>query len=296
MINLRQTLLRTRETLKGRIDALLASPKNREEILAALTEILILADVGVPTTEKIIDNLRRGSKRSDAPHEIRIHLQGEIAAILTLNSTPVNLEQARSVAMFVGINGGGKTTSLAKLAHLYRSRGKQVMMVAADTFRAAAQEQLSIWGKRLNVPVIQGHYGADPASVVYDALQSFKARGFDLLLIDTAGRIHTNTNLMNELEKIKKIVSREIAGAPHEVFLVLDASIGQNALIQAREFLRFSGLTGMILSKLDGTAKGGSVLTIIDELQLPVKFIGIGERETDIQLFSPLEFAQALIT
>jgi len=296
MINLRQKLLRTRESIKGRIDALLASPKNREEILDALMEILILADVGIPTAEKIIDNLRRASKRSDAPQEIRTLLQHEIAAILTRNSAPVNLGQPHSVAMFVGINGGGKTTSLAKLARLYQSQGKQVMMVAADTFRAAAQEQLTIWGKRLSVPVIRGQYGADPASVTYDALQSFKARGFDLLLIDTAGRIHTNTNLMNELEKIKKIVSREIAAAPHEVFLVLDASIGQNALIQAREFMKFSGLTGIFLSKLDGTAKGGCVLSIIDELQLPVKFIGIGERETDIMLFSPLEFAQAMIT
>jgi fused signal recognition particle receptor len=274
----------------------LASPKNREEILDALMEILILADVGIPTTQKIIDNLRRGSKRSNALHEIRTLLQQEIAAILTRNSTPVNLDQPQSVAMFVGINGGGKTTSLAKLARMYQSQGKQVMMVAADTFRAAAPEQLSVWGKRLDVPVIRGHYGADPASITYDALQSFKARGFDLLLIDTAGRIHTNTNLMNELEKIKKIVSREIEAGPHEVFLVLDASIGQNALIQAREFLKFSGLTGIILSKLDGTAKGGCVLTIIDELHLPVKFIGTGEKETDILPFSPQEFAQALIT
>ena len=196
----------------------------------------------------------------------------------------------------VGVNGGGKTTSLAKLAHRYKKEGKQIMLVAADTFRAAAQEQLAIWGKRLNVPVIKGQYRADPASVVYDALQSFKIQGFDLLIIDTAGRIHTNVNLMIELEKINRIISREIDGAPHEVLLVLDASIGQNAVIQAKEFLKFSGLTGIYLTKLDGTAKGGSVISIIDELMLPIKFIGVGEGAKDMMDFSPDEFAKALLS
>jgi fused signal recognition particle receptor len=198
--------------------------------------------------------------------------------------------------MFVGVNGGGKTTSLAKLANHYTRVGQNALLVAADTFRAAAPEQLAIWGKRLNIPVIRGQYGADPASVVFDAIQSFKARGLQLLLIDTAGRIHTNVNLMNELEKIKRVVSREIEGAPHESLLVLDASIGQNALNQAREFLKFSGLTGIFLTKLDGTARGGSVISIVDELELPIKFIGIGEGEEDILPFSAEEFTNALLS
>jgi fused signal recognition particle receptor len=169
-------------------------------------------------------------------------------------------------------------------------------MVAADTFRAAAQEQLALWGKKLNIPIIQGQYGSDPASVVYDSIQSLKARSLQLLLVDTAGRIHTNTNLMKELEKIKRIISREIEGAPHEILLALDASIGQNALIQAKEFLKFSGLTGIFLTKLDGTAKGGSVISIVDELKLPIKFIGIGENEKDMLNFSPQDFARALLS
>jgi fused signal recognition particle receptor len=196
----------------------------------------------------------------------------------------------------VGVNGGGKTTSLAKLAYRYSQKGHTILMVAADTFRAAAQEQLSIWGKMLNTPVIKGQYGADPASVVYDAIQSFKSKQYDFLMVDTAGRIHTNINLMNELEKIKRVISKEIKDAPHEVLLVLDASIGQNALIQAKEFLKFSGLTGVFLTKLDGTAKGGSVISIMDELKLPIKFLGIGEGAQDLLDFSPKKFANALLS
>lgn len=198
--------------------------------------------------------------------------------------------------MLVGVNGGGKTTSLAKLAQYFKDRGKKIQLVAADTFRAAAQEQLTIWGKRLGLPVIRGQYGADPAAVVFDAVQSFKAHGGDLLLVDTAGRVHTNANLMNELEKIKRIIAREIPGAPQEILLVLDATIGQNAIVQAREFLRFTGITGIFLTKLDGTARGGSVISIADELRLPIKFVGIGEQAEDLALFSPEQFAAALIS
>jgi fused signal recognition particle receptor len=196
----------------------------------------------------------------------------------------------------VGVNGGGKTTSMAKLAFRYQKQGKSVLMAAADTFRAAAQEQLTVWGKRLNIPVLKGQYGADPASIVYDAVQSFKAKGYDYLMVDTAGRIHTNINLMNELEKIRRVISRELEDIPQEILLVLDASIGQNALIQAKEFVRFSGLTGIFLTKLDGTAKGGSVISIVDELNLPIKFIGVGEGENDIIDFSPQEFVNALLS
>jgi len=296
MTNLKEKLSRTRGTFKKRIDKLLQSKKNKEEILEDMTEALFLADVGMSSTEKIIDIIRKKTKKTDSVSAIKNILEEEISLILSQYPVELNLNHPRSVAMFVGVNGGGKTTSLAKLAYHFKSKGKEVMIVAADTFRAAAQEQASIWGKRLNIPVIKGQYGADPASVTYDAIQSFKARNSHLLLIDTAGRIHTNANLMNELEKIKNIISREIQDAPHETFLVLDASIGQNSLYQAKEFLKFSGLSGIFLSKLDGTAKGGSVISIIDELKLPIKFLGTGEGEKDLMAFSPSKFANALLS
>lgn len=295
-VNLKDKLLRTRSILKDRIEDLLTSKKSREEILDDLTELLILADVGIDSTEKIVENIRQGSKKTDAFPNLKDILEREITQILSRYSPEVHTQDSKTVFMFVGVNGGGKTTSLAKIAYHYITEGKNVMMVAADTFRAAAQEQLTIWGKRLNIPVMKGPYGADPASVAFDAVQSFLAKDYDLLLVDTAGRIHTNTNLMNELEKIKRIISREIEGAPHEILLVLDASIGQNALHQAQEFLKFSGLTGVFLSKLDGTAKGGSVISIVDELKLPVKFIGIGEGKRDMARFSPQDFTSALLS
>ena len=292
---LRDKLTKTREAFKEKLDEFFRSEKSREEILDDLAEIMILADVGVFSTEKIIEALRQKTKKSDSPAVIRHLLKEEITALLSSYSPEVHLDLPQSVLMMVGVNGGGKTTSLAKLAHHYRRQGKSALLVAADTFRAAAQEQLSIWGKRLDIPVIRGQYGSDPASVVFDAVQSFKARRLQLLLIDTAGRIHTNVNLMSELEKIKRVISREIDGAPHECLLVLDASIGQNALLQAKEFLRFSGLTGVFLTKLDGTAKGGSVISIVDELRLPIKFLGMGEGEGDLLPFSASEFADALL-
>lgn len=294
--SLKSTLSRTRETFKTRFDEFLASKKERDEILEELAETLILADVGLPATEKIIEGIRQKSKKQDSFAAIKRLLEQELVALLGTYSPAVTLDQPQSVVMFVGVNGGGKTTSLAKLAHKSSQEGKTVMLVAADTFRAAAQEQLSLWGRRLNLPVIRGRYEADPASVVYDALHSFKTRQLHLLLIDTAGRIHTNINLMNELEKIRRVIVREIVGAPHEVLLVLDASVGQNALIQAREFLKFSGLTGIFLTKLDGTAKGGSAISITDELHLPIKFLGVGEKEQDILPFHPVDFVEALLS
>jgi fused signal recognition particle receptor len=293
---LKSKLARTRENLKGKLDELLKSGKTRDEILDELAESLILADVGVQTTEKIVNSIRKESKKADSLHNIQSLLKEELTRIFAdLPYTPY-LNHPPIVLIMVGVNGGGKTTSLAKLAHRYQKEGKNILMVAADTFRAAAQEQLTIWGKRLNIPVLKGQYGADPASVVYDAIQSFKAKGYDYLMIDTAGRVHTNVNLMNELEKIRRVISREIEGAPQEILLVLDASIGQNALIQAKEFLKFSGLTGIFLTKLDGTAKGGSVLSIVDELKLPIKFVGIGEGEKDLLDFTPQEFVNALLS
>jgi len=289
-------LTKTRQTFKDKFDEFLQSNKSREEILDELSDIMILADVGISTSENIIETIRQKSKKNDSLQTIKKSLEEEIIKILARYSPNFNISSNHSVVMLVGVNGGGKTTSLAKLAYLFNSEGKQVLMVAADTFRAAAQEQLVLWGKKLNIPVIKGQYGADPAAVIYDAIKSFKARQYNLLLIDTAGRIHTNSNLMQELEKTKKVIEREIEGAPQEILLVLDASIGQNALIQAREFLKFSGITGIFLAKLDGTAKGGSVISIIEELQLPIKFIGIGETEKDLLYFSPQEFAKALFS
>lgn len=294
--NLREKLSKTRGQFKEKFSEFLRSDKNREEILEELSETMILADVGVSTAEKIIHSIREKSKKNDSFPAIRNLLEEELIRMLSQFSSDFNFNPLCSVIMFVGVNGGGKTTSLAKLAYQFREEEKDVLMVAADTFRAAAQEQLFLWGKKLNIPVITGQYGADPASVIYDALQSFKSRSFQILLVDTAGRIHTNINLMSELEKIKRVISRQIEGAPHEILLVLDSSTGQNALIQAIEFLKFSGITGIFLTKLDGTAKGGSVISIVDELKLPIKFVGLGETEKDLLYFSPQEFVKALLS
>lgn len=294
--NLREKLAKTRQTFRQRLGDLFQSGKPRDKILEELSEALILADAGLTVTDKIVNSLKEKTRKDDPLPEIQKALREELTRVLGRYPSAMAVDSSPAVIMMVGVNGGGKTTSLAKLARLFQSRGKKVMMVAADTFRAAAQEQLAIWGKRLNVPVVRGQYGADPAAVVYDALQSFKARGSDLLLVDTAGRVHTNAKLMAELEKIKRIIAREISGAPQEILLVLDATIGQNALVQAREFLKFSGISGIFLTKLDGTAKGGSILSIVDELGLPIKFIGVGEDVRDLLPFSPPEFVNALLS
>lgn len=294
--SLGEKLTETRKTFKGRFEELLRSSKSLEETLDELAESMILADVGLPSTEKIINAIRERSKKNDSFQTTKKILEDEIVKMLSQFPSGFSVDVSQSVIMMVGVNGGGKTTSLAKLAYQFKQKGISILMVAADTFRAAAQEQLVLWGKKLNIPVIKGQYGADPASVIYDAIQSFKAHSYQFLLLDTAGRIHTNTNLMNELEKIKRVISKQIEGAPHEILLVLDASIGQNALIQAKEFLKFSGLTGIFLSKLDGTARGGCIISIVDELKLPVKFIGIGEEEKDMLSFSPQEFVKALLS
>jgi len=294
--NLREKLSKTRQVFK-KLEDLFQSGKRREEVLDDLAEAMILADVGVSTTEKIIEAMRKRTNKDDSLFALKEDLKEELSALLSRK--PGRSSSAGigpSIVMMVGTNGGGKTTSLAKLASRAQREGKKVMIAAADTFRAAAQEQLGLWGKRLDVPVIQSPYGADPASVVFDAVRSFKAQGYDLLLVDTAGRIHTNANLMKELEKIKRIIGREVQGAPQEILLVLDATIGQNALVQAREFLRFSGITGIFLTKLDGTAKGGAVISISDELDLPIKYIGIGEGAEDLLEFEAGNFVDALLS
>lgn len=294
--NLREKLSRTRQVFK-KLEDLFQSGKRREEVLDDLAEAMILADVGVSTTEKIIEAMRERTNKDDSPSALKEALKEELSALLSRKQgTFSSAGLGPSIVMMVGVNGGGKTTSLAKLARKAQREGKKVMMAAADTFRAAAQEQLGLWGKRLDVPVIRSPYGADPASVVFDAVRSFKAQGCDLLLVDTAGRVHTNANLMKELEKIKRVIGREVQGAPQEILLVLDATIGQNALVQAREFLRFSGITGIFLTKLDGTAKGGAVIGISDELELPIKYIGIGEGAEDLLEFDAGNFVDALLS
>ena len=294
--NLRQKLSGAGRSLRDRLDNLLRSGKTRDQILEELEEALILSDVGVPATERIVQALRERTRKDDPAPAVRDALREELVRVLSRHPSSLDVDAGPAVIMVVGVNGGGKTTSVAKLARHFKDRGKKIQLVAADTFRAAAQEQLSVWGRRLGLPVIRGQYGADPAAVVFDAAQSFKAHGSDLLIIDTAGRVHTNTNLMNELEKIKRVIAREIPGAPQEILLVLDSTIGQNAIVQAREFLKFTGITGIFLTKLDGTAKGGSVIGIADELRLPIKLLGVGEQAEDLELFSPEQFAAALIS
>jgi fused signal recognition particle receptor len=294
--NLRDKLVRTRQAFKQKLGDLFRSGRRKEEILEDLAEALVLADVGVNTSEKIIRAVDARTNKGDSPEAIEIALKEEVTRILSRFSPALALDTAPAVLLAVGVNGGGKTTSLAKLARRFVGEGRSVLLVAADTFRAAAQEQLAVWARRLDVPIVMGANGADPASVAFEAAKRAKAQGIDRLLVDTAGRLHTNANLMNELEKVKRVIAREIPGAPHEILLILDAGIGQNALPQAREFLKFSGLTGIVLTKLDGTAKGGAVIAIADELALPIKFIGTGEGADDLLEFSTEAFVDALFS
>jgi fused signal recognition particle receptor len=296
LVNLKEKLNLTRQVFRERLAGLFQSGRPRDAILENLAEALILSDAGVPASDRIIQALKEKTKKEASAEEVQDALREELIRILGRYPSDPAIGPAPAVIMMVGVNGGGKTTSLAKLALHFRDQGKSVLMVAADTFRAAAQEQLLIWGKKLGIPTVHGQYGGDPGAVVYDALQSFKAQGVDILLVDTAGRVHTNANLMSELEKVKRIITREVVGAPQEILLVLDATIGQNALPQAREFLRFSGITGIFLTKLDGTAKGGSIISVVEELHLPVKFIGTGEAAEDILPFSPHDFVNALLS
>jgi fused signal recognition particle receptor len=290
-----EKLAKTRGAFR-KVEDLFRSGKRREEILDGLEEALILADVGVPAAGRILEALRTKSLKDATQADLERALKDELTAILSRRANGRVVGDGPTIILMVGVNGGGKTTSAAKLAARFKDEGKKVMMAAADTFRAAAQEQLAFWGKKLGVPVVKGSYGADPAAVVFDAVQSFKAQKGDVLLVDTAGRIHTNANLMNELEKVKRVVVREHPGADLESLLVLDATVGQNAIQQAREFLKFSGLTGIFLTKVDGTAKGGAVVAIADELDLPIRFMGVGEGEGDLFEFSPGEFIEALLS
>jgi len=297
--SLREKLARTRNAFR-RVEDLFRSGKRRDEILEGLEEALLLADVGVTASGLILEALRSGTRKDAGEAELERALKAELETLLSPGTDGRPAEPrtgpSPSVILMVGANGGGKTTSAAKLAALFKGDGKKVVLAAADTFRAAAQEQLALWGKRLGVPVFKGSYGADPAAVVFDAAHSFKAQRADVLIVDTAGRVHTNANLMNELEKVRRVVARELPDARVESFLVLDATVGQNAVLQAREFLKFSGLTGVVLTKVDGTAKGGAAVAIAAELRLPIRYIGVGEAEEDLAEFSPREFVEALLS
>ena len=262
-----------------------------------LEESLILADLGVETSTKIVAELRRRvrSEGLRAAEDARVHLKQIITDMLNVGDTELNLGTTPSVVLVIGVNGVGKTTTIGKIAKQLVDQGKKVTMVAGDTFRAAAADQLEIWAGRSGANIVRQHEGADPASVVFDGIQAAKARGSDVILIDTAGRLHNKTNLMNELNKISRIVSRELPDAAREVLLVLDGTTGQNGLIQAKQFKEIAGVTALAITKLDGTAKGGIVVAVADTLQIPVKFIGVGEQADDLMPFVAQDFVDALL-
>jgi fused signal recognition particle receptor len=300
---LKEGLAKTRESLMGKVQkVLLGKSKIDDEVIDNLEEVLLSGDVGVATTTTIIDRVRARVKKDhyENPAELDTLLRDEIQNLFSNGQSeqqdPLSLPSTYKphVIMIVGVNGVGKTTTIGKLAYNYKSSGKNVVIAAADTFRAAANEQLEIWAQRAGVEIIQQRHGADPAAVAYDALNAALARQTDVMIIDTAGRLHTKINLMEELKKIKRVLQKLVPQAPHEVLLVLDASTGQNAIQQAKQFTAAVGITGLVLTKLDGTAKGGVVLAINNELSIPVKFIGVGEKIDDLQPFNKKAFVDAL--
>lgn len=296
-------LAKTRESIFGSVRRLVnAKSTIDDELLRALEEALLAGDVGAATTEQVIGDIRRAVKerKYETVEELGTLLREEISKILSWNvngDSGAVRDSGTSgpfVVMTVGVNGSGKTTTVGKLANQFREAGKKVLIGAADTFRAAANEQLEIWAQRAGVKVIQQAQGADPASVAFDAMSSAIAQRADVVLIDTAGRLHTKTNLMEELRKIRRVIGKCLEGAPHEVLLVLDAGTGQNGLQQAKQFSEAAGVTGIVLTKLDGTAKGGIILAISNELRTPVKYIGVGEGIDDLQPFDREAFVEAL--
>lgn len=296
MKNIFQGLARTRNAVFSRIAALLGASEVTPQVWEELEELLIQADVGVETTLALMERLRRRA-RDEAilqANRLRDALNEELRALLP-TLPPLNLGgRPLDVILIVGVNGSGKTTSIAKLGYRYRQEGRKVLLAAADTFRAAAMDQLRIWGERAGCPVVSGPEGGDPGAVVYDALQAARSRGMDMVIVDTAGRLHTRYNLMEELKKVRRVAARSVEGAPHETLLVLDATTGQNALSQARHFLEAVEVTGVILAKLDSTARGGMVFAIARELKLPVRFVGTGEGLDDLAPFDPDTFLRGL--
>jgi fused signal recognition particle receptor len=296
---IKQSLTRTKEQFVERFDEIVRgadAPAKRSrpvdvETLDALEEALISADVGVAATDQIVSAVRQRRTRGESLRDL---VKEEILSILRDAERPASNGQTPHVVLIVGVNGTGKTTTVGKLARFIKDSGKTPLICAADTFRAAAVEQLQIWATRAGVDFIRAQAGADPAAVVFDAIAAGKARGRDVVLVDTAGRLHTRVNLMAELDKIRRIASREIEGAPHEVLLVLDATVGQNGLTQAREFMGVAGVNGIVLTKLDGTAKGGIAVAIAHDLKLPIRYVGVGEGIDDLVPFSPEEYVNAL--
>jgi fused signal recognition particle receptor len=300
---LEEGLEKTRSSFLGKLTRAVAGKDTvDEEVLDDLEEVLVTSDVGVPTTLEVIRRIEARVARDlyVSTGELQGMIREEIADLLLHNAPerPADfdapLPNRPHVVMVVGVNGVGKTTSIGKMAHRYKAAGKQVLLGAADTFRAAAIEQLDIWAQRAGVPIIKQHHGADPAAVAFDTVAAAVKRGSDVVLIDTAGRLHNKAGLMDELSKVKRVMDRQVAGAPHEVLLVLDASTGQNALRQAEAFTQSVDVTGLVLTKLDGTAKGGIVIGISHEFGIPVKYIGVGEGIDDLQVFDRASFVNAL--
>jgi len=295
----REGLRRTAQQLIGRFDEIAQradAPERRRtqvdaETADALEELLITADVGVAAADRIVSAVQARVRHGESLREL---VKEELLAVFDGTGAASPRTGSPTVVLVVGVNGTGKTTTVAKLAHLYKSQGEHPLVCAADTFRAAAVEQLEIWARRADVDVIRAREGADPASVVFDAMAAGKARGRSPIIVDTAGRLHTRTNLMQELQKIRRIAEREIDGAPHEVLLVLDATVGQNGLTQAREFMATAGVTGIVLAKLDGTAKGGVAVAIAHDLGLPIRYVGVGEGIGDLVPFSSREYVDGL--
>lgn len=296
---LKQGLTKAKQGITDRIDEVLkAYTKVDEELLEDLEEVLITADVGVNTTMDIIEKLEdviRTKKITD-PQDVREELKLIIEDILSKDDTKLDVSHSPTIILMVGVNGVGKTTTIGKLAHRYKSEGKKVLLAAGDTFRAAAIDQLEVWANRCNVDIIKHQEGADPGAVIFDAIKASKARGVDVLICDTAGRLHNKSNLMNELGKVFKIVDREYPEAKKEVLLVVDATTGQNAVSQAKSFKEVCDITGLALTKLDGTAKGGVILAVKSEVDVPVKLIGVGERMEDLQDFDSKSFVDALFS
>jgi fused signal recognition particle receptor len=296
---LKKGLSKTHQGFVEKIDRLFLGKKTiDEDLLDELEALLFEADFGVKTTEELIEGVRQGLKRGELqdPEKVKEFIKQKITQILQTGEKPLLIDSKTKpfVLMIVGVNGGGKTTTIGKMANQFASQGKKVLIGAADTFRAAAVEQLEVWAKRVGADLIKQSSGSDPSAVAFDSIRAAKSRGADLVFIDTAGRLHTKVNLMEELKKIKRIISRECPGAPHEVLLVLDSTTGQNAISQAKLFNDAIGVTGIALTKLDGTAKGGIIIGITEELKIPIRYIGVGEGIDDLKEFNADEFVRAL--